>query len=326
MPSSGSNQAVNVQSPGDSVGDSGFSARNSSFHGSRPKALCDSIVPASSDSFKRGFVVRAAELVFHLNEQLDLVDGNVVALEDVGEAILAQRQGQRLVAGSDGPRVQEAMPFTREIVPCTEQPRQAVLSRGFDDGVQRILLLRHRLLLERAACFPRGVAEVQHHVRDRVVVKGPERCRQLDVPLADGAGAFEGQVALVAQVGLEQPTVLLAAACDNGLDGADAVGESRRRSPDGRTCRPTACCCGERSCCSGSACRGRLCKGRRRRGWSRRSLDAAHVVAGIAQVEQRFGNAHEALAGLLELKQSRRIELGQRDVLGDLVLRLFCSR
>src|SRR5262245_45354705 len=46
------------------------------------------------------------------------------------------------------------------------------------------------------------------------------------MPLTDGPGALEGQVAVVAQVGLEQAAVVAGVAGDDGLDGPAAVGEA----------------------------------------------------------------------------------------------------
>lgn len=52
----------------------------------------------------------------------------------------------------------------------------------------------------------------------------------------------------------------------------------------------------------------------------RDGLDAAEVLARAVEVEQPLGDRHLAGTGRLQLEQGDRVEPGQRDVLGELVL------
>ena len=91
--------------------------------------------------------------------------------------------------------------------------------------------VRDGAVAQQAAAFAGGVAEVQDDVADRVVVELRRVVlagigRQFQLPLADDARVLERQVALVAQVGLEQAAVVLGRAGDDGLQAAEVVAEA----------------------------------------------------------------------------------------------------
>ncbi len=64
------------------------------------------------------------------------------------------------------------------------------------------------------------------NVGDSVVIKLPEVLRQLNMPCANSAGTLEGKITLVAEVELEESTVILTTARGNGLDSAQIVIEA----------------------------------------------------------------------------------------------------
>ncbi len=67
---------------------------------------------------------------------------------------------------------------------------------------------------------------MEYDVRDGIVVELAHVSGQLQLPLADNSRAFEWQIALVAEVGLEQPAVVLPTAGDDGLQAAEVVVEA----------------------------------------------------------------------------------------------------
>jgi hypothetical protein len=91
---------------------------------------------------------------------------------------------------------------------------------------QKGLQVAGRLRLQIASTITGGVADVQHNVADRFIVKLPKLAGQLQPPGADGPRPFERQAALVAQVGLEQAAALLRLAGDDGLQPDQVVEEA----------------------------------------------------------------------------------------------------
>src|SRR5207245_4188895 len=69
----------------------------------------------------------------------------------------------------------------------------------------------------------RSVADVQNDIRDRGIVEGRVVLWQLQLPGALCARSLERQETLVAQVGLEHPTLVACPAGDNGLYCTDIV-------------------------------------------------------------------------------------------------------
>src|SRR6478672_7866817 len=78
-----------------------------------------------------------------------------------------------------------------------------------------LLKLINKLGLDIALKAPillRRVANVQDHVRDRVVVEGPQLRGKFEVPVANCSGTFERKVALIAKVELEDARIVVARA------------------------------------------------------------------------------------------------------------------
>src|SRR5215212_394533 len=119
------------------------------------------------------------------------------------------------------------MPLVRELLPRAEDADEPLPALSEGDAVERLLQLRNGLLFERPAALAGGVAHVQHDVGDRVVIELREVLGQINPPLADHAMALERQIAVVAQVRLEQAAVILATARRNRLDRTRAIGEAR---------------------------------------------------------------------------------------------------
>ena len=84
--------------------------------------------------------------------------------------------------------------------------------------VDKILEIIDRRSFEHFAAFACGVAHMQDDVRDGIKVELRRVRRQAQLPLAArDPGAFEGQIALIPQVGFEQTAVSLSGAGDDGL-------------------------------------------------------------------------------------------------------------
>jgi len=116
--------------------------------------------------------------------------------------------------------IAELRPGRREFVPGGEQPHRPGELRLFDELFHVI----HRRLAERLAAFAGRVSDVQDDVADRAVVERarlvPARVgRQLKLPLADDAGMFERQVALIPQIRVEQAAVVLGGTSISGGSG-----------------------------------------------------------------------------------------------------------
>ena len=175
-----------------------------------------------------------------MHVELEFRDGSDPVLELEGEEFPIEGEGQCLIRaaraadapasactpGAEWRRVREALPLGRELVAQTEGAHQTQCAVRLYEAVERRGELARGLLLEQLAAVAGRVAQVQDDVGDRVVVELAELGRQLEPPGADRARALERQVALVAQVGLEQAAVVLAAAGDDRLDRAEAVGEA----------------------------------------------------------------------------------------------------
>jgi hypothetical protein len=92
-----------------------------------------------------------------------------------------------------------------------------------------MLLLQGRLdyRRKRVAAVAGRIAHMQDYIGDGVIVRLAECGRHLEQPGADGAGAFEREVSVVAEVELEESAVVLGCASCDRVDGTDVVGEAR---------------------------------------------------------------------------------------------------
>ena len=76
---------------------------------------------------------------------------------------------------------------------------------------------------EHIAAFARRVVQAEDHVGQRVHVEEVVLARQLDAPAADRAQELERQIALVAEIELEQAAVVLPARRRDRLPRADTA-------------------------------------------------------------------------------------------------------
>src|SRR5689334_6156473 len=94
-------------------------------------------------------------------------------------------------------------PLRGEIVARGKEPYGPCRLSGVDLSRQ----FSHGGVAQRIASLAGRVAQVEDDICDGVVVELAQVLRQRDLPLADRAGALEGEVAFVVQVGLEQAAV-----------------------------------------------------------------------------------------------------------------------
>src|SRR3954447_4339441 len=85
-------------------------------------------------------------------------------------------------------------------------------------------------LRERLAALTRRITQMEDDVGDRRVVELARLvrtgvCRQLELPLADRSSVLEGQIPLVAQVGIEQSAVVEGRTRHDRLSAAEEVVE-----------------------------------------------------------------------------------------------------
>src|SRR5262245_32779743 len=108
---------------------------------------------------------------------------------------------------------------------CAENLYQAFLRSGRfgclrleDDCSKRCGNLRFDRISQRLATVTGRIADMEDDIGDRVVVELTEGFRQFQPPFTVRAGAFEGQIAQILEVGVEETGVLLCTGGDNRLD------------------------------------------------------------------------------------------------------------
>ena len=216
--------------------------------------------------------------------------------------------------------VRNAVPCLAEVV---VQARTAArrFSGSCEDLVGQVLDRRRSQMPGLA----RRVAQVQHDVGDRLEVELRQVVGQLEPPRADGTGALERQVAVVPQVDLEQAAVVLRAARDHSTGSRQrSHGTARPRRRRSRAYWSPASGRRRARCCAAvTARRGRRCTARSRRDRARHRLEAPQVTGPgcrgrTATPAPSISQAPVAFS----FSSAQRVEAGQRDVPGHLVLAL----
>src|ERR1019366_6596003 len=139
------------------------------------------------------------------------VDDRSVRLREEGQVI--RRDVQRGSAG-----LGKLVPLVGELTTQIE----ALIKAGIDGVDQHGVHERAELSLhggaESAASVAGCVAQPEHNVTDGAVVELRKAPRKLQAPTANGAGVFEGEVALIMEVEFEKAAVVIALAGGDGLD------------------------------------------------------------------------------------------------------------
>src|SRR5262245_38302058 len=132
--------------------------------------------------------------------------------------LLTKLDGYLLVFA--GGREKEPVPIGSELPAQAEETRQrdVTVMHNLLEVVQRFHELIIHRIFERSSVLrlPRGIAQMDDHVGDGVVVERSERRGKVKLPAADDAGPLEWQITRIVEVKFKSAAVLVGRAGGDG--------------------------------------------------------------------------------------------------------------